>query len=151
MEKYNAWTCMNYNTMVVYLHNYYIKRHYSLTYKTRYSNCSIILHIPNLYTIEQLQLLQSSRLVDLLRWITVPSFSVTMHWTGNFEWFLLGAGWKSHHVTLTSYCRKWHYGIVNGRRTSPQARRARQRCHSRKRHVRHCAVPLFSCAEQRKY
>ena len=32
-------------------------------------------------------------------------------------WFLLGAGWKSHYVTLTSYCHKWHR--INGRRTRP--------------------------------
>ena len=33
-------------------------------------------------------------------------------------WFLQGAGWKSHYVTLTSYSHKWHRSI-NRRRTRP--------------------------------
>ena len=41
------------------------------------------------------------------------------------DWFLLGTGWKSHYVTLSSFCHQWHRSI-NGRRTSPSL--ARQRC-----------------------
>ena len=41
-------------------------------------------------------------------------------------WFLLGAGWKSHYVTLTSHCHKWHRVSMD---VGPgQGRRARQRC-----------------------
>ena len=39
--------------------------------------------------------------------------------------FLLGTGWKSHYVTLTSFCNQW-YRSINGRWTRPSL--ARQRC-----------------------
>ena len=49
-------------------------------------------------------------------WVITVEFDRSHHRAVGSR-FLLGAGWKSHYVTLTSYCHKWHR--INGRRTRP--------------------------------